>query len=375
VHAVEELIASDVFLAALRDSLALNGPPPLLRCAKIKITSRCNLRCRMCRYGRPHDEETVSAARWSGVLSELAALGCRKVHFSGGEVFLRRDFLELIETARTAGLKVTLTTNGTLLSKECAHRLDALGVNGVSLSLDGPTAKVHDAIRGVDGAFKRTVRAIRQLRRHARDAKVRLNFVVMRYNYRCMPEMVRLASDLGVEELLPMPVDEKGARKHRLSASRIREYNQVLAPRVLDLRREHGFSTHPLLVYPFGVTDKEIRDSAKGRYARGFFKSRFCLAPWLHLFLAWNGDAFPCCMTNGREKPLGNIARQSVRDVFHGSAYDKLRRRFSGGSLLKDCRRCDLFLLENAKLHAALERSGRDQGDSHPSRSILQRAG
>ena len=77
------------------------GRPPLLRCAKIKLTSRCNLRCEMCRYGRTRHEETLSTERWSAVLAELVSLGCQKVHFSGGEVFLRRDFLTLVGRAVT----------------------------------------------------------------------------------------------------------------------------------------------------------------------------------------------------------------------------------------------------------------------------------
>ena len=362
MYALDELIARPGFLESLKGSLDAPGEPPLLRDAKIKLTSLCNLRCQMCHYWETKREDALPGERWRSVLSELAELGCRKVHFSGGEVFLRRDFLDLVEHALGAGIKVNMTTNGTLVDREKAKRVARAGVNSVSISLDGPGAKVHDRIRGIPGAFRRSLRAIRWLQRYSqgerRPVKVRVNFVVMNDNFRTLPEMVRLAGELGVLELNPMPVDEKGARKKRLSRSQIEEYNREIAPRVLELRRRYGFSTAPDKVYPFGVTPGEVKLSRDGLYARGFYERRPCLAPWLHLFLAWDGDAYLCCMTNGRMDALGNAGRQTVREIFHGEPYRRVRESFMSGSHLPACHRCDLFLVENARLHGALGPAG-----------------
>ena len=350
-----ELVRSEVFVDALEASLTQGGPPPILRDAKIKLTSRCNLRCVMCKYWQTESEETLSSDRWRDVFAELADLGCRKVHFSGGEVFLRRDFLDLVESARARGLKVNMTTNGTLIDRASVRRIVDLGVNSVSISLDAPGATAHDRIRGQRHAFKRSLRTIRRLRAGSERLRVRINFVVMRQNFRRLPAMVRLAGELGAEELLPMPVDENGARTHRLSARQILEYNRTIAPQVLVLRQRYGFSTTPAFVYPFGVTQEEVRLSAQGLYARGVFERRACLVPWLHTFFAWNGDTYLCCMTNGRMEPLGNVGRDSVRDIFEGPGYRRVRAEFLAGRHLGSCHRCDLFLRENALLHAALD--------------------
>jgi MoaA/NifB/PqqE/SkfB family radical SAM enzyme len=358
VYDLGALVHDPAFLEGFAESLELRRPPPLLRCAKIKLTSRCNLRCVMCKYWQTESEQALGSTRWCEVFGELAELGCRKVHFSGGEVFLRADFLDLVESATRRGLKVNMTTNGTLVSRDAVRRIAELGVNGVSISLDGPTATAHNRIRGRDYAFRRSLRTARLLRRASPRTKLRINFVVMRGNYRRLPEMVRLAGELGARELVPMPVDEKGPRRNRLSKAQIREYNRELAPRVLELRRRYGFSLAPALVYPFGVTEAEVRMSSRGMYARGFFERRACLVPWLHAFFAWNGDAFLCCMTNGRMEPLGNLGRQSVREVFHGPTYRRVREEFLAGRHLPSCHRCDLFLPENALLHAALDEAG-----------------
>ena len=330
----------------------------MLRCAKIKITSRCNLRCVMCKYWQTTSEETLASARWGEVFSELAALGCRKIHFSGGEVFLRRDFLDLVERAILAGMKINMTTNGTLIDKERARRIAKMRVNSVSISLDGPESSSHDAIRGQKRAFKKSVRAIRWLRERSDTLRVRINFVVMNRNYRLVPDMVRLAGSLGADDLVAMPVDEKGKRKLRLTREEILEYNREVAPAVLEARREAGYSVDPQSVYPFGTTDEEVRYSAEAMYAKGFFERRPCLAPWLHLFMAWNGESYLCCMTNGRMESLGNVGRDGVKGVFHGEKFRKVRERFAAGRLLPECQRCDLFLRENAQLHSALDELG-----------------
>jgi len=62
VYNVPALIGTPAFLEALADSLESGAPPPLLRDAKIKLTSRCNLRCVMCKYWQTEREDTLSSA-------------------------------------------------------------------------------------------------------------------------------------------------------------------------------------------------------------------------------------------------------------------------------------------------------------------------
>lgn len=353
MYALDELLHDPRRREALQRSL-LTLEPEELRCVKIKLTSRCNLRCQMCKYWKTEQETTLSTDQWRRVLDEMAGLGCRKVHFSGGEVFLRPDFLDLVEHAAGAGMKVNMTTNGTLLTKERVDRLARARPNSISLSLDGPRPRVHDRIRGLPGSFRRTTRAIRRLRAADRPPKIRVNFVLMRANFRHAPEMVDLARSLGAVEIHPMPVDEKGEPRNRLSRAQIRRYNEEIAPQVLQKRREHGFSTHPDLVYPFGVSDEDLRQARDGLYARGFYAQKACLAPWLHLFVAWDGESYLCCMTNGRMESLGNVNTEGVRAVFHGERMRTVRRAFLNGKPHPACHRCDMFLAENRKLHAAL---------------------
>lgn len=348
-------------MARLARSLE-TGHSDLLSSVKIKLTSFCNLRCQMCHYWKTTRENSLSTDQWFDVLAQLADLGCRKVHFSGGEVFLRRDFLDLVEHGTALKLKINLTTNGTLLTEERLRRLVRARPNSISLSLDGPKASVHDAIRGIPGSFKRTTRTVRKLveigRRQGHLPRVRINSVLQQANFKQVPALIELVAELGACELHPMPVDEKGERKNRLSRSQIETYNHQIAPRVLEARRQAGYSTAPWMVYPFGRTEEEIERARKGQYSLGIYSQKPCLSPWMHLFIGWDGETYLCCMTNRRMDSLGNVGRQSLADIFNGEPMRAVRRRFQALQLEPSCGRCDMVTFENRLLHEALEVPG-----------------
>ena len=106
------------------------------------------------------------------MLDDLAALGCRKVHFSGGEPTLRPDLPDIMAHARRLKLRVTLTTNGTLLTRELSRQLVKAGLNSVCVSIDSPVRSVHDRMRGMPGALKQTLAGVRELRRAAKQRGV-----------------------------------------------------------------------------------------------------------------------------------------------------------------------------------------------------------
>ena len=355
-----ELLSDDARRHALRRSVdprsadaATRGP---LLDAKIKITSRCNLRCTMCHYWHTKREQKLDTDAWQRVLDELAALGCRKVHFSGGEPFLRADLLDILEHGIGAGLKINITTNGTLLGKDDAKRMAAMKLNAVSISLDGPTAKLHDQIRGRPGAFKQSVRALRWLKKAQRRGRprLRINVVVMRDNYRRLPELLRLAGDIGVDDVVPMPVDESFNGTRRLSKLHIARYNEEIAPQMLALRKAYDFDASPERVFIFGTTDRDIKRASRGDYARGYHRRMLCLAPWLHVFIAWDGHVYLCCMTTAMMDPLGNVRQSPLEAILEGTRYTRTRRRFLSGEPTPQCHRCDLFVRENRQLADAL---------------------
>ena len=359
MYNVEEFIADSTLMTTLRDAVSNPGEGGVLRSAKLKITPRCNLRCRMCSYWKYKAQSEMSPERLMSIVDEFKSTGVRKIHISGGEPMIVPHLFDFIERSSKNKIRINLTTNGTLVDNEKAKALVKAGARSVSVSIDGPDAKTHDGIRGVPGAFKKAVAAIEKLAR-ARERyggrkkmRIRVNTVLQRPNWRDLPDIIKLAGELGVDEVHPMPVDPKD-KTQLIKKSEIKDFIHCITPEAETLRIKYGFSISPLLLYPFGKTKEDVRFSVDGRYARGFFEENLCYVPWLHMFVAWDGSVYPCCMTRGRVVPLGNLSEQSVEEVFYGDGYAELRKSFVK-SRLPDCARCDNFLYENRLLAEAFE--------------------
>lgn len=326
--------------------------------AKLKLTPRCNLQCRMCRYWQMSPQKEMTTDQWLSVIKQLREMGVKKVHFSGGEVFLRNDFLNLVRFSIEQGLKVNLTTNGTLINKIKAKELIKAEPNSISFSFDAPDSLTHDRIRGVKGAFASSMKGlvnILKARQHYNSkTKIRINTVLIRKNYFLLPALIRFFGKMDISEIHPMPVDEKNAIKNRLSKTLIKDFNKKIAPKTFALRKKYNLSTKEKLIYPFGYYPQDVEMSKRGEYSLGFYEKNLCFVPWLHTFIAWDGSIYLCCMTRGNIEPLGNIGEHSFQEIFNKEKYRQIREEFKRERPLI-CHRCDDFIEENILLNSALQ--------------------
>lgn len=181
----------------------------------IELTSRCNLRCIHC-YAE--SESVVGGeVKQLGVLcedevkkliDEAAALGCRKLQFTGGEPMLRRDLRELIEHAGARGFEfIEVFTNGTLLTESMIRFLADRGVN-VAMSIHSYKAENHDAITGVSGSFEKTMSSLELLL--AYGVPTRCATVAMKQNEDDLDGTSYFLSRLGVFDRPPDPIRPSG---------------------------------------------------------------------------------------------------------------------------------------------------------------------
>lgn len=139
------------------------------------ITRRCNLRCAHCYSDSTshHYPGELTLPQFRSVIDDLAAFAVPAVLLSGGEPLIHPQFFEIAGYAREQGLKLTLSTNGTLIDAEKAAGLKALGFAYVGISLDG-IGENHDRFRGRVGAFDKTVAAFHHLRDVGQKSGLRL---------------------------------------------------------------------------------------------------------------------------------------------------------------------------------------------------------
>ncbi|MBP1927916.1 radical SAM protein with 4Fe4S-binding SPASM domain [Methanolinea mesophila] len=163
------------------------------------LTTRCNLSCLHCynssgpRAGTALELGTNEAMH---VIDDLAGMGVPLILLSGGEPLLRDDFWELAGHARAKGIKLALSTNGTLITPRVAARLKETGIEYAGVSIDGPGPEVHDRQRNVPGSFDRAVQGIRNCL--DADLKCGIRFTATRENVSGLEEVLRMARDLGV---------------------------------------------------------------------------------------------------------------------------------------------------------------------------------
>ncbi len=145
------------------------------------LIRRCNLTCKHC-YALSADHEYAGELSWNEVVTvmdDLKAFRVPVLILSGGEPLMRPDIFDIAHRARAMGFYTGLSTNGTLIDAPMADRIAATGFDYVGISLDG-LRETHDRFRRLEGAFDRSLAAVRLLR--ARGVKVGLRYTMTALN-------------------------------------------------------------------------------------------------------------------------------------------------------------------------------------------------
>ena len=126
-----------------------------------EITSRCNMKCSFCStwVDNRNTKKDILKKEALTIIDQLAELGTKMIHFSGGEPTLRDDLSELISYAQSKGILVALTTNGSA-SNEIIKKISHADI--IRVSIDGPE-KFHDNVRRYPGAYNKAISTIQYL--------------------------------------------------------------------------------------------------------------------------------------------------------------------------------------------------------------------
>ena len=128
-----------------------------------EVTQSCDLACKHCRAAAQpmaHPDE-LTTAEGKALIDQIAAMHVPIFVFTGGDPLKRKDVFELIRYAAEQGVMVALTPSATpLLTREAIFKLKEAGLVRLGISLDGSTPEIHDAFRGLPGAWARTIQAI-----------------------------------------------------------------------------------------------------------------------------------------------------------------------------------------------------------------------
>jgi radical SAM protein with 4Fe4S-binding SPASM domain len=169
----------------------------------IEVTRCCNLKCLHCYNNLPLADplalqNELTYEEHCRLLDEITEAGCLWLLYTGGEIFARRDFLDIYTYAKQKGLLITLFTNGTFILPEVADYLAKWRPFSMEITLYGRTRETHEKVTGIPGSFEQGIRGIRLLME--RNLPLRLKTIVMTVNSQEIWEMKRyVEEDLGLE--------------------------------------------------------------------------------------------------------------------------------------------------------------------------------
>lgn len=160
----------------------------------IRLLEACNANCFMCDFAKSKDDYRFSADDLVSMLPKLYEEDVRYIRFTGGEPLMHKQILELIEAITKHGIKSSIITNGAALEKK-APDLAKAGLGQVIVSIDG-LKETHDRLRGTVGLYDRCIDGLRASA--ANGIMLRVNSVVGPDNFRDMPSLQDILTDLGV---------------------------------------------------------------------------------------------------------------------------------------------------------------------------------
>ena len=169
----------------------------------IEITHRCNNNCVQCYNNLPLKDKAARRKELTydehcRILDEISALGCLWLLFTGGEIFARKDFLDIYTYAKQKGLLVTLFTNGTLITADVADYLAQYRPFAVEITLYGRTQRTYERVTGIPGSFARCMQGIRLL--IERNLPLSLKSMAIASNKHELGDMKRFVeNELGLE--------------------------------------------------------------------------------------------------------------------------------------------------------------------------------
>jgi radical SAM protein with 4Fe4S-binding SPASM domain len=334
--------------------------------SEIAVTYRCNLACTFCYAGcgtpdaTPGNEAREKHRNWwkfwrntawwrrrhpqrdpvrqemtteevLRVIGEIAAVGkVPSVSFTGGECTIRPDLPQFIARARACGMRVNIITNGTLCSSGTyVDELVAAGLTSAQVSLEGPTAEVHDRLTQRPGSFAKTLRGILNLR----DAGVHVhtNTTVCEENADHLTEIIDLAQSMSLPHVSMnhiIPVGTPNLPRH----TRIKMSYRRIGDFVLQAK-EHadrvGIDFHWYSPTPFCI----FNPIAHGLGNKG------CAACDGLIHVSPSGEVLPC---SSFARGVGNLLDDGLEAVWFGKDAQYFKKKRQAHAI---CRVCEHFEL------------------------------
>lgn len=298
-----------------------------------EITLACCFSCKYCGSGggKARDNE-LSTRECLDVADQLAELGCRRVSMIGGEVFMRKDWKQIVIALTDRGINVNIITNGFIFRDELIRDLKEARVESVSVSIDGPE-EVHDRYRQA-GSYERALRAVGVL--CAAGMPVSVISTLNRENSEQLDVLYEILKQYPIyawqlQACSPMGNAANNGVDYAFDTARVIHFVETHAPTApftLGIADNIGY---------FTPSEGSLRGNLSGKaYFRG------CSAGISAIGIDSVGNVRGCESMYDERFNEGNLKTQSLREIWEDPDNFAYNRKFTPDLLMGKCGECEM---------------------------------
>ncbi|MFH1375667.1 MAG: radical SAM protein [Patescibacteria group bacterium] len=278
------------------------------------ITNRCNFRCKHCYHTSYDDEEELTLQELKNVFHQFLELDedRKNISLTGGEPFLRKDFLSLLSyiSKHKNNLNLDIMTNGSLLTEALLKQLKRRAplVRKLQISVEGPE-KVNDVIRS-KGSFRKIFHAVKLVQNHGYP--VNLAATVSKANHKKIFELLDLLLiynvPLAIQRLVP--IGNSQDKKNLLSPQELKSFYEKCRELNSDYKLK-GSSNGNLKPIRISNCKHLLRYSQWPEE-----KQNYCAVREKKIIVVMpNGDVYPCRILPIK---LGNVKKNTLKEICEG---------------------------------------------------------
>ena len=283
----------------------------------IEPTTACNLRCPECPSGlRAFSRPTGNLKEdfFRQTIDELSDRLLYLIFYFQGEPYINPNFLDMVAYAHKKKIYTITSTNGHFLNDENARKTIESGLDRIIISVDGTTQEVYEQYRKA-GRLENVLQGARNLVKWKKNMSsqkpyVIFQFLVVKPNEHQIPEVYRLAEEIGVDEV-------------KLKTAQVYDY----------------VNGNPLI--PTIEKYARYQQLPDGTYKVKNRLLNHCWKLWHSCVITWNGVVVPCCFDKDADHRLGDLKAQTFAQIWQGGAYQVFRKKLlMGREQIDICTNC-----------------------------------
>lgn len=282
------------------------------------ITYRCPLKCIHCYIDHRKTRE-LTLKEIEKILRDALKLNAMFITYSGGEVFARDDFEQILKITSHLNYSIKIITSGYLIGKREVEYLKRYNVINIGISLYSLNPKIHDRITGIRGSFDKTMKAIEALQKEGINTTIKTS--IMRDNYRDYIELLKWVKSRGGNiqaqydmVITPTMEQREGVRELNIPFKEKKRLYEMI--KKIEGKKESKV--------------EELEDSERKRLGKQFVT---CYAGITGLYIAPDGKVYPCVEWN---ELIGDLRKESLIDIWK----DSRRLKEIQALRIKDYKKC-----------------------------------